>query len=139
MSSNLVGIIIYSILFISLVIVIIIVLINKKDSNVKKDDYNIDYNIDEHNVVESVSSSLEKYTEIKIGDSMSKVIECLGYSYTSYIELSADDNNIKLVWENGLLSPDNIKKVNGCYCQKVVVEFKDNMVIKLQAKVIKHW
>lgn len=133
---DIVGSIIGSILFIALalVIAIIIIITNKKDSNVKKDDYIID----EPKVVES-RPSLERYTEIKIGDTMSKVIEDLGYSYTSYIELSADDNNITLVWENGLLSPDNIKKANGCYCQKVVVEFKDNVVSKLQVKVIKHW
>ena len=120
MNSNLVGIIIYGILFISLVIAIVILITNKKGSNVKKDDYSID----DHNIVESISSSLERYTEIKIGDPMSKVIECLGSNYYSCTKwISATGTTTELIWQEWDMEKSRY--------QRVTVMFLNNKVIKL--------
>ena len=121
MDSNLVGIIIYSILFVALVIVIVILITNKKDSNVKKDDYIID----EPKVVES-GPNLERYTEIKINDKLSKVIECLGSNYYSCTKwISATGTTTKLIWQEW----DREKQ----RYQRVTVMFLNNKVIELTA------
>lgn len=123
---DIVGILVYSILFIALVIAIVILITNKKDSNVKKDDYIIDE--------PKVRPSLKRYIEIELGDSTSKVISCLGNNYTRDL---LSNGVVRLTWKEvyggSSFGVSGMRFYDPQVTKKVVVKFKDNKVIELRA------